>query len=175
MKAKHFLAVAAVALVLAACSSSSGSGTSTPDSAYGEALARNLASQPDSPFSQADSDCLGGEFAAVVGDDRFEAAGIEPEDLEGSESPTDLGLQLTEDDVEAFAAVFETCDIQVSDLFLEAMGAEDELPKEFVDCMEREVDEAELRELMARTLVMGEAGDDDAIFDLIGACLQFAM
>jgi hypothetical protein len=159
--------LAAGALTVAACSSDS----SSSDNPYAEPISASLAAEADSPLDEAQTDCLGAGFADVVGVDRFEAAGIQPEDVETSSSMDDLGLELTADDTSGFVEVLDDCDIDIKQLLLDQWATSDEVPAEFVTCVENDVDDTELRELFAQSMT-GEGGDENALFELLGPCLE---
>lgn len=177
MRIKPLVIGVGVVLVgfLAACSSDSGSGTSTANSPYGDAIAETLQADPEVPFTTAQTDCLGQQFAQIIGDDRFQAAGIEPEDISTSNGPSDLGIEFNEADSEALAATFGECDIDVRALFLEGLTQGEEIPQEVVDCIEREVDAEAIESLLASTIVGNQEPNEDAIFEILGPCMEEIM
>ena len=89
-------------LVLGACSDDGGESLTAAEQGYADAFAKDLADEDDGfGVSPSQGECIGDAIMRVLGAEVFDEAGVEPEDLGGSESPGVLLGEGTVTDEEA--------------------------------------------------------------------------
>jgi hypothetical protein len=128
-------------------------------------------SDPDElQIDREQAQCLAPRWVEAIGADRLAEAGIEPEDF-ASEGDVDLStVGLTEDDGNAMYDAFEACDIDITSVFVESLGADQELSEEDTACIGDALPDDLLRRIMVTSFVEG----DDALSeneDLTGELL----
>lgn len=152
-------ALAAGALLFAACSDDGGSGGGDSN-AYSDALAESMRAEEELPFADEDIDCLAVEFVdAVGGPSALEDAGIDPEDLSSPDDLSDSELELGDEEAEKLAGSFGECGVSIADIFLSEMG--DEVTDEQRSCVEDNLDEDELADFLAQSIVGGGENADE--------------
>jgi hypothetical protein len=139
---------------LAACSDDGGD--SADAQPFIDALATTLEDEDEGGPTAEQAECIAERTVEIIGVDTFEEEGITPEDVEGSEGPADLGLELSDDDATAVAEGFFDCGFSFVDSLLNTMApdASDELR----DCVEDNVDQ----DVVVEGLALDLQGDEEA-------------
>lgn len=163
-------AVVAGGFLLAACGDDGGGGAGSNE--YSDAVAQAIRSEGEVPFSDDEIDCLARELVdAVGGPGAFEDAGIDPDDVQGSDLSAS-GLDIGDEEAQAVAASFGNCDIDLVDAFLEDLPGD--VPDDVRSCIEDSLDEDTFADLFAQALVTGEESDDvpQELLEDLTACLR---
>ncbi len=149
-------AVMAGGLLFAACGDDGGGGASSNE--YSDAIAKAIRGEGDAPFSDDEIDCLAREIVdAVGGPSTFEDADISADDLAETTDLAGSGLELDGTEADAVAESFGTCDINLTEAFLDDLGAD--VPDDVKSCIEDNLTEDAFADLFAQALVSGE-GDE---------------
>ena len=152
------LVVAGILLVtlLGACGEDEDGGAA-PRNDHSAALAPNLFL--DLPVSDDARECVAAEFVeALGGTDAFEDAGVTPDELGRAIDLTELRIDVDRDEAEQVADALEPCGVSPVELLLAGL----DLPADVARCVEDNVDEADLRRFIVRTIVDdGTAVEDD--------------
>ena len=146
----------ASAALLAACGEDD-DGAAAPRNEYSAALAPNLFL--DLPVSDDARECVAAEFVAALGGPAaFEDEGVTPEELGQAIDLTELRMDVGRDAAEQVADALEPCGVSAVELLLAGL----DLPPDVAACVEDNVDEADLRRFIVRTIVDdGVAVQDD--------------
>ena len=131
---------------------------------YVKALADNLAraENDDLPMSREQADCLAPRWVDTIGVDRFEAAGVTPEDIKNDDKTADFEeFTLSESEAEVMYDAFGQCDVNLREMMIESMAGDSETPEAVRKCMEGVLTEEAIKTLM----IMGLTEGDDAMDD----------
>jgi hypothetical protein len=156
-------------------------GESVDEDDYVDAMIDSFdASDPDElQIDRGQAECLAPQWIEIIGVERMQENGIEPDDLREDSVDVELTeIGLTEDDGNALYDTFSDCDIDIRQIFIDSMSADadDEFTDEQRDCIGESFDDDVLRRIMVTTLIEGDdALDEDdeltgEIFALIGEC-----
>lgn len=168
--------LATITLILAACGDDESAGG---EDAYIDALTEDLQDTGDAGFSLSDDDagCVAERFLEVVGGaEALDAEGITPDELAESESPADVGLELDEEDGEAFGGAFVECELPLTDLVVDSIESEgEEVSDDLRACIDENFDEAEFGRIIGRGFATGDDFTADPqsvqfLTDLFAAC-----
>jgi len=123
--------------------------------AYVTALAPVIGSAGD--LSDEDRDCVGGALVDAIGVDQL-AEAISPEEITeaGTFDPVAAGLQVDEEVATAFYDGFSEC-VDVRQLFLDGLAAEQGLGPEAVECVDGVITDDQLRTLVVASMLGGDA------------------
>ena len=144
-------------MLFAACGDDGGGSAGSNE--YSDAVAEAVRSEGDVPFSDDEVECLSRELVdAVGGPSAFEDAGIDPEDLESTANLGDSGLDISDEQADAVADSFGTCDINLTDAFFSDLGYD--VPDEVRSCVEDNLDEDAFAELFSQALVSDSPDGD---------------
>lgn len=175
------LAAFAASTLFAGCSSDGGGGAdvSEAEKPYVDAMAEGMASAEDEELSLTEDQerCISARFVDVIGVERFEQAGIEPADLRTDEEALEFTeIDLSEDEGNRLYDSFGACDVDLRQVMLDAMAADEEITPEMQACMEGAFTEENLRKLMVTSMVKGEdaAEDDPALAGFMGTIMGCA-
>ena len=153
--------------LVVACGDGDEDGGAAPRNDYSAALAPNLFL--DLPVADDARECVAAEFVeALGGPDAFEDEGVNPKELGRAIDLDELGMDVDRDEAEQVAAALEPCGVSPVELLLVAL----DLPPDVATCVEDNVDEAELRRFIVRTIVDEEAGvaDDRELTEPLLVC-----
>ena len=149
------LGLLACTVVLGACGDDD-SGDPAPRNEYSAALAPNLFL--DLPVGDDARECIAAEFVeALGGPGAFEDEGVTPDELGRAIDLTELGLDVDREEAEQVAAALEPCGVSPVGLLLAGL----DLPADVATCVEDNVDEAELRRFIVRTIVDDRVAVED--------------
>ena len=169
------LAVGALALALAACGGDdddTGGGSDLRER-YVDAVVAVEASQ-DSPLAGDEIRCWAEAVVDAIGVDDLEAA-MTPEEIEqrGSFDPVAAGIDITEDDAGAVVDAVSEC-VDLRQVFLDELTADDALSPEQVACIDEAVDDDLIRDFTVSALLSsgdGASQDPDAVAELQAAVM----
>lgn len=144
-----------------------GGGSDADAQPYVDALASTLDEEDEGGPTAEQADCIAERTIEVIGVDRLEDEGITPEDIEGSEGPDDLGIELSDDDATDVAESFVDCGFSLAAAF-----AGPDAPEEVVECLEGAIDDDVVVEGLALSL-QGRDDEADAVSEeLFGALAE---
>lgn len=169
MRWSRFLVVLALASsIAAACSGDSGPETNE----YSEALADSFRSDPTSPLTDDQIDCLSVRYVDDLGGpDRFSEAGVEPETVAGAADITEVGLELTSEDGVALVESIQDCDISLVELILSLYGPD--VGDDVSSCAEENIDGDALARYFAEATVDETAGPPpESVTGPLASCLE---
>jgi hypothetical protein len=170
------LAVGAVSLALALAACGDGESDSGADGAaaqdggadvreqFVDAVATAEAGQ-DTPLAGDDVRCFAEAVVDAIGVDELQAA-MTPEEIvqAGSFDPVAAGVEVTEDDAAAVVDAVSEC-VDLRQLFLDEVAADDALSPEQVACVDESVDDELLEAFIASAFISGDAQTDPETLD----------
>jgi hypothetical protein len=161
--------VAVVALVLTACGDDDGGGgDDAAAQPYVDAVSRSLKGDEEFPVPDDTADCIGAAVVDAVGVERLEEAGITPRDFEEAEDFDDLGIELTDDDVDRLGSSLADCDL--ADAITQGFATElPGLTDSDLECISEGIDDDALGDAMAQGIL---GGDDVEPEDVVGPVLD---
>lgn len=118
-------------------------------------------SEGDETLSEDQNRCFAEAVVAGLGVEAFEAAGVTPDDIRENpdDSPTDLGLEFSEEQADGFWDAANTC-VDVRELFLESMSQGQELTDAQKTCLGEGLDEE-----FIKTMFLASFTEDTQSFD----------
>ena len=155
------LALSILLVAGAAACSDDGGGSDGDAQAYVDALASTLDDEDEGGPTAEQADCIAEETIDVIGVDTLEDEGITPEDVEASDGPDDLGIELSDDDATAVAQAFLDCDFSFVDALLASL-APDASSDDLRACVEDSIDD----DLVLEGMVASLQGDDERADEL---------
>jgi hypothetical protein len=155
--------VAVVALALTACGDDDG-GSDADAQPYVDAVTRSLQGDEEFPVSDDTAACIGEAVVDAVGADRLEEAGVTPKEFEDAEDFDDLGIELTDDDIDRLGSGLAGCDL--ADAITQGFASElPGLTDGDLECISDGIDDDALGDAMAQGLL---GGDDVNPEDIVG-------
>jgi hypothetical protein len=147
-----------IVTVGAACSDddAGGAADSPERDRYVEALAGSL---DDGDLDEAERDCFASSLVDTVGVDELSDK-VQPEDIDADFTPTDVGITIDDDQGGDFYDRLNEC-VDVQALFLESLSAGQELPEETVQCLEDNIDEDLIEQIIVTSFTQGDAAAQD--------------
>jgi hypothetical protein len=140
-----------------------GGDVSEAEQPYVDAMVENFRSGEEDELTLTDeqAECVAPKWIDTIGVERLEEAGLEPADI-SSDGASDVGeLGLDEAEGNELYAAFGACDVEMMDLFIDSLAAEQDLSDEDRDCLAENFDEDFLQRVMVAALTQG----DDALED----------
>lgn len=128
------------------------------EQAYVDAMVESL----ESDFDETTTLCVSEGLVAEIGVDRFESAGVSPEDIADGDPFVDLGLD--EGTAENLYDVMDDCTGGLLDVILADLDAET------ADCVKNAVSEEDIRQVFL-DLFQGIDGTDGALDDAFMSCM----
>lgn len=163
--------IAAVVLVLAAAACGDDGGADAQP--YIDALTEEFQDPEDEgdvPLSEDEAECAAERTVEALGADELEDAGVDPDDLADASNPTDLDMEISEEQARGAAEAVVDCIESIPELL-----AGEDAQEEALDCIEDNFDEDEFVDALTLEYTGeddGEAGD--AFFEeLSEACAEF--
>lgn len=144
------LAILLAAGGVAACSDDGDSADAEP---YIEALMASLDDEDEGGPTEEQARCIAEKTIDTIGVDTLEEEGVTPEDVEDSDGPEDLGIDISEDQARDIAESFVDCDVDFASLFAGPDGAD-----ELVDCIDENLD----TDLIIDAFTQQFLGDEEA-------------
>ncbi len=147
---------------------------------YIEALKRSMhaSNDEDEDFQLTDGqiDCMSPRFIDVLGVDRLKENGVTPADLESGEAMNFAELNLNEKEGNALYDTFGECDIDLNEMMMTSMAADEEMTPEMKTCMEGVFTDENLRKLMVATMTQGDdALENDPLMAQLMGCAFMGM
>ena len=166
MATRVVLVIGALALALGACGDDDdgGSEVSEAEQPYVDALIESAAEESDDEDDEFDLDeeqaeCVAPAWVGIIGADRLEEAGVEPDEL--PEDDFDFStLGLTQEDGEAMYDALGECGVEVRDAFIAGLAEDESLSDEDRQCVDEAFDEDLLRRIIVTGFVEGEEALD---------------
>jgi hypothetical protein len=164
---RRTLAVLLLTFAAAGCGDDGGGADAQP---YIDALIEEFQSSDEgggAALSDDEAECAAEQTVEAIGADELEDAGIEPDDLADADDPSDLDMEISEEQARGAAEAFVDCIDSVAELL-----AGEDAPEEAVDCIDENFDEDEFVD----ALTLQYSGEDDgeaadAVFEnLFEAC-----
>ena len=147
---------------------------------YVEALKRSMhaSNEADDAFEMADDqiDCMAPRFIDVIGADRLKENGVTPADLESGETLDFSEVGLGEKEGNALFDTFGECDIDLNEMMMASMAADEDMTPEMKTCMEGVFTDDNLRKLMVATMTQGDdALENDPLMAQLMGCAFMGM
>lgn len=145
--------------------------------AYVDAMVGSMTADEDFPLSDEQAECFSARTIDTIGVDRLQEAGVTPEMMADEDSAMDFSdLGLTEDEAGDIYDHFGRCDVDLQDLMMQSMAADDEVTPAMQACMETVLTDENLRKLMVSSMMNGdEAMDNDPeLEELMGGLMGCA-
>jgi hypothetical protein len=159
------LVVTVLALAGGACSDDGGGGGDlSSEEVYIDAVVAAVEDDEDSLFTPGatDPECIVSGWVAVIGLDRLEGAGIEPEDFRTEGGPDMAALELDEDEADDLYDTFETCGVDALEVTIDEVVADAEDGEAMRSCVESALTEEDLRAMMTSLFRAGADAMDEA-------------
>lgn len=175
--------VTVLAFAATACGDDDGGGgeVSAEAQPYVDAMKESMRTsnqEDDSDFQLSDGqiDCLAPRWINTFGVDRLEEQGVTAEDIAADTDMEFTDLDLTEDEGGALYDAFGECDVNLSEIMLEEMAADEDMTEAAKTCMEGIFTDENLRKLMVSSMVNGEDAmeDDPELAPLMGQLMGCA-
>jgi hypothetical protein len=117
-----------------------------------------VASSSDDTLSEEENQCFGEAVVDSVGVDKL-AEVITPDEVRESAGavPSDLGVEVTEDEGEAFYDLVSEC-VDIEAMFAEGITGDDSVPEEAKECLVDEFDGEFLRGFYVSLYIQGSQG-----------------
>ena len=134
-----------------------GDDVSEEERPYVDALIADAAEDEgdDMELNEAQAECLAPRWVSILGVERLEAAGIDPDELADDDLDfSELGL--SESDGEAMFDALEECDVDIRESFLAGMTEESDMSDDDRQCLDEALDDDLLRRLLVTTFVEGD-------------------
>lgn len=145
--------------------------------AYVDAMAGSMTADESFPLSDDQAECFSARTVDTIGVDRLQGAGVTPEMMADEESTMDFSdIGLTEDEAGDIYDNFGRCDIDLQDLMMQSMAADDEVTPAMRSCMETVLTDENLRKLMVSSMMNGDEGmdNDPELEELMGGLMGCA-
>lgn len=163
--------------VAAACGDGDGDDSSEARDEYVDAIA---ATRQDEQFTSAETECIARVFVDAIGVAQLEAV-VTPDEIRDNvdSSPADLGISMNDQQRDVFWNDLNAC-VDVREIFIEGIAADEELSDEAVECLEGAIDDDVLKPLIVTVLVEGQEAleqDDELVamvFSLFSECPEAA-
>lgn len=152
----------------AACSDADEGGSAERD-AYVEAFVD--AAQASGEETDEDSDrCFAESAVDAIGVRPFREADVTPDEIRetGASSPTDLGVEVTDEQGEDYHQRLSRC-LDLREYVLDLVTAGVELPDESVACLEQAFDDDLIRRVVVANFVQGREAESSEVADDLGA------
>jgi hypothetical protein len=165
------LTIAALAVAGTACSDDGGGGGLTAEEqAYVDAMVAAADEDEDGESDLLDiagedeTRCFASEWITIIGVDRLEAAGIDPEEFAGDDvSFEELGLE--RDEADELIDAFGSCDIDLRDAMIDSMVADAGDSDVMRGCLEAGLTDESVRALMVAAFTEGEDALEEGNLD----------
>lgn len=165
------IVAAALLLTAAACGDDGGDGggdeLSAADQEYVDAAMETYDPETD-PFSEGEARCIAEAVVRPLGADRLEELGVTPDDFRGDSEALPEGL--AEGEANDVVDGIDDC-VDLSDLFMEQLTADQELSDESTECLQDAFDRDFVRRIVVTMLTEGQdalAEDEDLTAELMG-------
>jgi hypothetical protein len=145
--------------------------------AYVDAMTDSMTADEDFPLSDEAAECFSARTIDTIGVDRLQAAGVTPEMMSDEESAMDFSdLGLTEDEAGDLYDNFGRCDIDLQELMMQSMAADEEVTPAMQACMETVLTDVNLRKLMVSSMMNGDEAmeNDPELEELMGGLMGCA-
>jgi hypothetical protein len=145
--------------------------------AYVDAMTDSMTADEDFPLSDEAAECFSARTIDTIGVDRLQAAGVTPEMMSDEDSAMDFSdLGLTEDEAGDLYDNFGRCDIDLQELMMQSMAADDEVTPAMQACMETVLTDVNLRKLMVSSMMNGDEAmeNDPELEELMGGLMGCA-
>ncbi len=147
---------------------------------YIEALKRSMyaSNDEDEDFQLTDDqiDCMSPRFINVIGVDRLKENGVTPADLESDEAMNFSELGMTEKEGNALYDTFGECNIDLNEMMMTSMAADEDMTPEMKTCMQEVFTDDNLRRFMVASMIEGEAAlEDDPLMAQLMGCAFMGM
>ncbi|MGH9188394.1 MAG: hypothetical protein ACRD0U_21720 [Acidimicrobiales bacterium] len=165
--------IALVLAVAAGCGDDDDGGGGVSDAEQPFVDASVESAQQQFGLSEEDAECASEAVVHAIGVDRLEDADVTPEEFGGEADFEEMGLELDEDDGEEIVNGIEDCDIDLKALMLDSVGGD--IPDEARDCVDENLDEDFVRDLLVAVFSSGEEAlaspeVTEGLTDLQAAC-----
>jgi hypothetical protein len=145
--------------------------------AYVDAMVQSMRAEDDFPLSDDQAQCFASRFVNTIGVDRLNAAGVTPEMIAGDDDSMEFTeLDLSEDEGNELYDQFGECNIDLREMFLQSMAADEDVSPAMQSCMETVLTDDNLRKLMVTTMVYGddEVESNPELEELVGGLMGCA-
>jgi hypothetical protein len=128
--------------------------------AYVDAMVQSMKAEDDFPLSDDQAECFSSRFVDTIGVDRLQEHGITPEMMASDDESMEFTeLELSEDEGNELYDHFGDCGIDLREMMLQSMAAEEDTTPEMQACMEGVFTDENLRTFMVAAMT----GGDDAM------------
>ena len=126
---------------------------------YVDAMLQSMKAEEDFPLSDDQAECFASRFIDTIGVDRLNEAGVTPEMMAGDDDSMEFTeLNLSEDEGNELYDHFGNCGVDLREMMLESMAADEEMTPAMQACMEGVLTDENLRTFMVTSMVSGEEG-----------------
>ena len=146
---------------VAACSDDGGSDEAAQP--YIDAMVATIDDEDLGGPTAEQAECIAERTVDLIGVDTLEEEGITPEDVEDSDGPGDLGIELSEDEAGDIAESFVDCGFSLAGVFA-GSDASDELRA----CLDENLDQDVALEVLALQILGEDAEAEDLLVRLYG-------
>ncbi|MGH9272092.1 MAG: hypothetical protein ACRDZ2_12540, partial [Ilumatobacteraceae bacterium] len=161
------VASAAMIAVVAGCDGGGGDGLSAEERPYYEAMVEQFQTETNDELEldRSQAECVSRGWMAAIGVERFEAAGLTPDELRAQPEPEVAELDLDGGTAGEMYDAFGECDVEIADRVIRALYGE-RVTDEGVDCLRGELDDALLRDFVVTSFVESSSAplqDEDVV------------
>ena len=147
---------------------------------YVEAMKRSMqaSNEEDGDFVLTDGqiDCMAPRFIGIIGVDRLKENGVTPADIENDKAMDFSDFGMTEKDGNDLYDSFGACDINLREMMLTSMAADEDMTPEMQKCMEDVFTDENLRRFMVSSMVEGDAAmENDPLMAQLMGCAFMGM
>ncbi|MDP1818735.1 MAG: hypothetical protein Q8K58_02435 [Acidimicrobiales bacterium] len=151
---RSFLTALVTTALLAACGDGGdGSGLSDREQEFADSFAVSLTEEEDGlDVTDDEATCMGEAIMAELGAEPFEEADLEPEDVEGEDSPGQLlgDGAVSDDQADAILTEWEDC-VELTEAYVESAAGEFDLDEDGKACLEEGLREDDLLTTLLRS------------------------